>query len=247
MNNNQMIALWGSPNSGTTTLTMKMAKELETMKRSVAIVSCDEETPMLPILIPNGKQNHLSLGELLSQPRITQTDILKFTVPVSNGICLLGYRVDDNETTYPAYSPGTAKSFLVSLSRLVDIVLIDCSHHISSNVLSRVGLACADSVFRIVNATLKSAMYIRSQRTYLLDTQLHYDKQLQLTVMNNVMQGQDETVYSVEFGELHYSIPNTPSISEQFETGKLLDSLFGREAKRFEPVVREMIKEVLSD
>lgn len=245
MNSNQVLALWGSPNSGTTTLTVKIAKELEAMKRSVAIVSCDNETPMLPILMPNGKQNHLSLGDLLSRPRISQTDIYTFSVPVSNNISLLGYRVDDNENTYPEYSLETAGKFLASLSRLVDIVLVDCSHHINSNGLSLVGLASADRVFRVVNATLKSAMYFRSQRTYLSDTKYHYDKQL--VVMNNVMQEQDENVYSNVFGKIHYSLPNTPSITEQFETGKLLESLFGREARRFEPVIRTMIKDVLSD
>lgn len=243
--NHQVFALWGSPGSGTSTLTVKIAKELEKMKRSVAIVSCDEEIPMLPILMPNGKHNQLSLGKLLSQSRISQTDILNYTVPLSNNICVLGYRVEDNESTYPKYSPNTASNFLLSLSSLMDIVLVDCSCHIYSNVISRVALASADSVFRIVNATLKSAMYMRSQRSYLSEDQYHYDKQL--VVMNNVMQGQDENVYSNEFGEIRYSLPNTPSIAEQYETGKLLDSLFGREAKWYEPMIREMIKDVLLD
>ncbi|WP_277668501.1 hypothetical protein [Caproiciproducens galactitolivorans] len=45
MNNNQVLAIWGSPDSGKTTLSVKIAKGLEAIKRSVAIVTCDEETP----------------------------------------------------------------------------------------------------------------------------------------------------------------------------------------------------------
>lgn len=101
MNNNQVLAIWGSPDSGKTTLSVKITKGLEAIKRSVAIVTCDEETPMLPVLTPAGKQNHPSLGELLSQSRISQTDILKYSAPYGDEISLIGYRLEENETTYP--------------------------------------------------------------------------------------------------------------------------------------------------
>jgi MinD-like ATPase involved in chromosome partitioning or flagellar assembly len=242
MNSNQVLAVWGCPNSGATTLSVKIAKELESQKRSVALILCDEETPMLPILMPNGKQVHLSLGELLSQTRISQAEILKHFVPYSNNTSLLGYRLDDNEMTYPQYSPETASKLLTSLSRLVDNIIIDCSHHLASNVITRVGIQSADVTLRVVNANLKCSTYIRSQRHILSDSQMAFDQQV--VVLNNVLPGQDETAFSNVFGNISYTIPHTPSLMEQYETGKLSESLFGREAKHFEPVIREIVKDV---
>jgi MinD-like ATPase involved in chromosome partitioning or flagellar assembly len=244
MNNNQILAVWGSPGSGKTVTVIKIAKALESMKHSVAIVLCDDEIPMIPILLPNGKQhNYLSIGELLSQPRISQAEILKYSIPYGNdNISLLGYILEDNEMKYPEYSPSTAKSLLISLSRLVDNIIIDCSNHISSNVLSIVSLESADVVLRVVNASLKSYMYIRSQRQLLVDSRFHYEKYK--TVLNNISPGQDDSTYSNLFGKTSYILPHCPTIIEQYETGKLTDSLFGREAKRYEPIINEIVKDV---
>lgn len=245
MNNNQILAVWGSPGSGKTTLSVKIAKELEALKYSVALVLCEDELPMLPILLPNGKQSHPSLGHLLALPRISQAEILKHSVPYGNrgNISLLGYKHEDYETLYPEYSDSMARNFLISLTRLCDKVIIDCSHRLLENVLTAVSLATADAVLRVVNADLKSSTYISSQRQVLTDAKFHYDDQI--TVLNNVMPTQPDTVYSEIFGGASYILPHIPSIEEQFESGKLAESLFGRDARKYEPVVKAIIREVL--
>lgn len=243
-NDKQVLAVWGSPGAGKKTIAVKIAKVLEAKHQSVALILCDDEIPGIPILLPNGKQQRLSLGELLSQTRISQASIMRYFIPFgSSNILLLGYGSDENEKTYVDYSEATAKNFFVALSRLVDVIIISCSSHLNSNPLSIIALEAADITLRVVNASLHSATYIRSQKEYFNDSdRFHYDKQL--VVLNNVIPGQDENAYSNVLGKASYVLPHCPSVAEQYESGKLLGSLFGREAKQFEPVIKEIVKDV---
>jgi MinD-like ATPase involved in chromosome partitioning or flagellar assembly len=243
-NDNQVLAVWGSPGSGKTTLSVKIAKELQTKKHSVAIVLCDDVTPSLPILLPNSKLEHRSLGDLLSQPRISQAEILKFSIPYgsNNNISLLGYCVDENPMSYPEYSTMTAKSLISALSRLVDNIIVDCSSDLVGNPLTMVALEVSDATLRVVNASLKSTVYMRSQQQLLVDSRFRLDRQH--VVLNNVLPGQDENAHASIVGDAEYLLPHCSALAEQYETGKLADSLFGREAKHYEPVVKKIMKDV---
>ena len=50
-NENQMLAVWGSPGSGKTTVAVKLAARLAMQKRDVALLLCDMNTPMLPCIL----------------------------------------------------------------------------------------------------------------------------------------------------------------------------------------------------
>jgi MinD-like ATPase involved in chromosome partitioning or flagellar assembly len=243
-NDKQVLAVWGSPGAGKKTIAVKIAKVMEANNQSVALILCDNEIPGIPILLPNGKSQHISLGELLSQTRISEASIMRYFVPFGNSnIMLLGYCAGENEKTHVEYSVETAKKFLVALSRFVDVIIIDCSSHLNNNLLSIAALEAADITLRVVNASLRSATYIRSQKEYLNDSdRFHYDNQR--VVLNNLIDGQDEDAYSNVLGKASYVLRHCPSVAEQYESGKLLKSLFGREAKQFEPVIKEIVKDV---
>lgn len=243
-NENQVLAVWGSPGSGKTTLSVKIAKELQSRKQSVAVVLCDDVTPALPVLLPNSKLEHRSLGELLSRSRISQAEILKYSVSYgrNDNISLLGYCIDENPMSYPEYSGITAKSLISALSRLVDKIVIDCSSDLVGNPMTLVALEISDATLRTVNASLKSTIYMRSEQQLLVDSRFRYDRQH--VVLNNVLPDQDGNAHAAIIGDAEYILPHCPSLSEQYETGKLTDSLFGREAKNFEPVVKKIVKDV---
>lgn len=246
-NENLVLAVWGSPGAGKTTLSVKIAKELQGQKHSVAIVLCDNETPTLPILMPNRKMERRSLGELLSKPRISQAEILKYSLPFgsNNNIGLLGYCIDENPLSYPEYPSSTAKSLFSALARLVDDVVIDCSSDLMENQLSMVALEAANVTIRVVNANLKSTVYMRSQQPLLADSRFHYDQQV--VVLNNVLPEQDENAHSSIIGKTDFVLPNCPAVAEQFETGKLSEPAFGRESRHFDPVVKKLVKDVISN
>jgi cellulose biosynthesis protein BcsQ len=246
-NRNQILTIWGSPDAGKTTLSIKIAKELQTRKRSVAVILCDNETPTLPILMPNKKMERHSLGELLSKPRISQSEILKCSTPFGNNanIGLLGYCIDESPLSYPEYPTSTAKALISTLACLVDDVVVDCSSDLLENQLSIVALEAANVTLRVVNANLKSTVYMRSQRPLLSDPRFRFDQQI--VVLNNILPEQDENAHSFIIGKADYVLPHCPAITEQFETGNLSEPAFGRESRHFNPVLKQLVKDVISD
>jgi cellulose biosynthesis protein BcsQ len=246
MPNNQIIAVWGSTGSGKTLTSMKIAKELAERKQNVILVLCDDETPALPLLQPSASDTK-SLGDLLSLVDLSQVSVFQHCVPVgtSGYISLLGYQLGETERTYSEYTLRRAKELFSLLRRTNDFVVVDCSHHLMSNILTAAALEVSDVVLKVVNADLKSSIYIRSQQTLLQESRFHYDKQI--NVLNNVLPTQDTHPYHEALGGASYILPHLPSLKEQYDSGKLLESLFGRDAKKYEPIIKKMVSEVLFD
>ena len=71
---NQMLAVWGSPGSGKTTVAVKLAEHLARQKRDVALLLCDMNTPMLPCICPPAdlEEEH-SLGSVLAAAHVTES------------------------------------------------------------------------------------------------------------------------------------------------------------------------------
>ncbi len=70
----QVLAVWGSPGCGKTTVAVKLAKYLADRKKNVVLLLCDCTTPMLPCICPPGdlEGNH-SLGSILAANSITES------------------------------------------------------------------------------------------------------------------------------------------------------------------------------
>ena len=51
----QVLAVWGSPGSGKTTVAVKLAKYLAGKKKNVILLLCDMTAPMLPCICPPGE------------------------------------------------------------------------------------------------------------------------------------------------------------------------------------------------
>ena len=66
----KIIAVWGSPSSGKSTFSIKLAKELASKKKNVIIVFADNNCPVIPTLIQ--KENSKSLGNILSAVNLTK-------------------------------------------------------------------------------------------------------------------------------------------------------------------------------
>ena len=70
----KLIAVWGSPNSGKTSFTVKLASAVyERYNSTVLALCCDDATHALPCLFPGFKSDELySVGAPLSHTEITQ-------------------------------------------------------------------------------------------------------------------------------------------------------------------------------
>lgn len=70
---NQMLAVWGSPGCGKTTVASKLAMRLAMQKQDVALLLCDMNTPMLPCICPPGElEEEHSLGSILAAAHVTE-------------------------------------------------------------------------------------------------------------------------------------------------------------------------------
>ena len=68
----QVLAVWGSPSSGKTTVSVKLAKHLADKKRNVVLLLCDMTAPMLPCICPpSDLEWERSLGSILAATHVT--------------------------------------------------------------------------------------------------------------------------------------------------------------------------------
>ena len=64
----QLLAVWGSSNSGKTVTAIKLAKALSNRKKNVMLILCDDICPVLPTVYKSKDTVEISLGEVLSDP-----------------------------------------------------------------------------------------------------------------------------------------------------------------------------------
>lgn len=68
-----VVAVWGSPGSGKTTMAVKIAKYLADKKRNVVLLLCDMTAPMLPCICPASElECERSLGSVLAAAHVTE-------------------------------------------------------------------------------------------------------------------------------------------------------------------------------
>lgn len=239
----KVIAVWGSPGDGKTLTGIKLSWKLAKSKKNVVLVLCDNETPMVPLLIPPADTNS-SLGHLLALPALTEVDVFQHFIPLKRSFSILGYLRGENENTYADYGPERAKELIHLLRDAADYVVIDCSHHLLSNVLTAVALEVSDTVLRVVNCGLKSLLYIESQRPYLQETRFHYENQI--NILNRVTPSQDVDTYQNVFGGKAYILPYLPELEAQYNESRLLEPVTGRDGKKYDSNLNTIIRETIT-
>ena len=175
-----ILAVWGSPGSGKTSASVKVAKHLADQKRNTVLVLCDMTAPMLPCICPSSEwDGEHSLGSILAAAHISES-LIKYnmvTLKRNSFLTLLGMKKGENEYTYPPYSEVQAKELLDGLREIAPLVVVDCGSYIANDILSAVALMEADSVLRLANADLKSVSYLSSQLPLLKEQKWDADKQ----------------------------------------------------------------------
>mgnify|MGYP002409851748 CR=1 FL=1 len=229
-----MIAVWGSPGSGTTLTAVKIAREL-CQKHNVVLVLGDNEVPTVPLLVPQA-DSAKSLGDLLVLPSMSQIDLFRHCIPVGKSLSLMGYLYGENEKTWPDYSVQRVRELIELLRNSADYVVIDCPHHLLSSILTAVVLEEADLVLRVVNADLKSLIFVKSQRPFLSESRFRWEDHV--SIINNVLHTQDTHTYEETFGGKAYTLPHLPALQEQYDEYRLLEPVTGREGKLYEPLIR---------
>lgn len=246
MHSNRILAVWGSPSCGKTTVAAKVANYIASQKNDVVLLMCDTDAPPLPLLVPPSDiEEEKSLGSILAAARVSSNLILQnsITLKKNKHISLIGMLKGENAFSYPRYTGEQAKQLIDSLRSIADYTIIDCSSHLSDDVLSTMAIIEADCVLRLINCDLKSISYLSSQLPLIRDAKFKTDRQLKIA--NNV-----KSIHSGEniervLGNVSFTIPHSDLVENQYLTGELLkDTPIKRESKAFRAVIEDICKEV---
>lgn len=225
----KIITIWGNPNSGKTTLAIKLAKELSN-NNNVIMLSTDIIAPTIGVLLPYSKEKDKSVGKLLEMVTLTQEDILKnlTTLKDNKNIAFLGYAQTENYKSYAEYTVDRANELIINLSHLADYLIIDTSSIIQLDLLSRSSLKLADEVIRLCGTNLKAISYYKSIFPLLIDKSYNINNHIK--ILAKLKDGEPKAIITNHYGTIFSNLPYTEELQIQYREGCLLDALSNKQS-----------------
>ncbi|MCH5248396.1 MAG: AAA family ATPase [Lachnospiraceae bacterium] len=241
-----VLAVWGSPSSGKTTVSVKLAHYLASRKKNVVLLLCDMVSPPLPCLCnPSELVEEHSLGNILAATHVTQAIIKENCIfhKKYKYLTMIGMKKGENVFTYAPYTQVQAEELVRNLKMMADYVIIDCGSYIAYDILSAVSLIEADYVLRLVTCNLKSISYLSSQLPLLKDKKWDADKQIR--IVSDVKPNEAANYMEQVFGQVAYTIPHSAEVETQALEGRLFHDLTQKESKEFKAGIDAIGKGVL--
>ena len=240
-----VLAVWGSPSTGKTVVSVKLAEHLARKKRNVILILADMITPPLPYLcVPSDMEQERSLGSILAAAHVTENLVKKNCMfyRKSDHLSIIGMLKGENVFTYPPYEKEQAEELIRQAAQIAPYVIIDCTSNIASDILSAVALMEADTVLRLVGCDLKSISYLSSQLPLLKDSQ--WDAEKQYKVASNVYPNEASEHIERVLGNVAFQIPHSEEVKAQVLEGNLLKELVLKDSKGFRKTMEAITKEV---
>lgn len=244
-NSIHVLAVWGSPGSGKSTVAVKLAKHLADKKKNVVLLLCDMTAPMLPCICPpSDLESEHSLGSILAATHVTDSLVKHncITHKKMSYLTIIGMLKGENEYTYPPHSAEQASELIDHLRDIAPHIIIDCGSYIANDILSAVSLMEADSVLRLVNCDLKSISYLSSQLPLLKDNKWDADKQYK--VASNIKSNEASEHVEQVLGSVAFQIPHSDELSNQALAGDLFKDLCLKDSRGFRKTIEQISKEV---
>ena len=245
--NAKIIAVWGSPNSGKTTFSTKLASSIyDNYQSTVIVVYADIDAPTLSVVFPNEKHEDLgSVGIPLSKTELEAEDIEKNALTLKNrgNLIFFGYRAGDNRFTFPRYSKAKAEALINVLCHNADYVIIDCMSNLEGSMLSSVAVEMADQIIRLASPDLKCISYYLSQIPTYTDGKYRMGEHIQGINTPNA-----DVFVPIEEAKAHlkdvrFTVPYSNAVKIQMQMGKLVEPT---DDKAFEKRMKEIAEKVVS-
>ena len=242
---NQVLAVWGSPSSGKTIMSVKLARYIASQKKNVILVLADMSAPPLPYVCPpSDLEAETSLGNILGAAHVDENLIKQNAIlhKKNEYLTMLAMLKGENAFSYAPYTETQARELIDELRKMCDYIIIDCTSSITNDVLSAVSLIESDAVLRLVSCDLKSISYLNSQLPLLLDNKFNANKQYK--AVSNISSFQaDENIEQV-VGGVSFKIPHSDEVYKQFLAGNLFGGLTEKDSKDFRRAVSKIANEV---
>ena len=242
---NQVLAVWGSPSSGKTIMSVKLARYIASQKKNVILVLADMSAPPLPYVCPSTDlESELSLGNILGAAHVDGNLVKQNAIlhKKNEYLTMFAMLKGENAFSYAPYTETQVREFIHALRQLADYIIIDCTSNITNDVLSAVSLIESDAVLRLVSCDLKSISYLNSQLPLLLDNKFNANKQYKAASNVSSFQADDEIEQIV--GGVNFKIPHSDEVYKQFLAGNLFGGLTEKDSKDFRKAVSKIANEV---
>ena len=244
----KLIAVWGSPGSGKTTFSVKLAEALYNRSRgksAVIVVFADIVTPTIPIIFPNFRSDDVfSVGDILSKPDFFADDVVSKMVMTKDRMNLgyLGYKDNENHYSFPEYTEKKAKCFYDVLVGIADYVIVDCMSLPDYNFLTSVALKNADQVIRLSTPDLNCLSFQMSQLKTLASC--GYLRENDIAVMNIPREEFNFAAADarMHLGNIAYTVPYCRVLIEQYMEGTLYEPM---KDKKFMQIIKAIAESVV--
>lgn len=242
----KIIAVWGSPHSGKTTFTTKLATAIYNNYQSTVIVLyTDLETPTLPVIFPNEKPENIgSVGIPLSKTEVEIDEVIKnlVTIKERQNFGFLGYREGENKFTYPRYGKAKAEALLEVLQSITDYIVVDCTSNIENSILSAIAIENADQIIRLASPDLSSISFFISQKGVYEGDKCRWDEHIigLNTPVADVFMPIEEARSHLK--DVAFTVPFSQAVKEQLQKGTLYASA---KDKRFDSRMKEIAGKVV--
>lgn len=242
----KIIAVWGSPSSGKTTTSAKIAFELANKtSQDTILLSNDCVTPTVPVFFPHLHKGDdiRSIGKVLQQPDIAQNDILDNCIVISKNIPLIiaGYNYSENVMTYPSFNMNKATELVLQLSQMAEFVVIDCTCNINNDELTKAALMQADIVIQLYKPEARSEVFFASQRSILANENFSCNDFVKIMRMG-ISKKLQATSEMQNIGNIKYTIPYSYSLTQQYECAEMFQSLAD---ESYNKAIKKIIDEVI--
>ena len=221
----KIIAVCGSPDSGKTTVALKLAQEIYALNKAPVIyLSTDLEVPGMAYIFPNGKDSELySLGAALDKTDIYKEDILKQTVNTDKArdLGFLGFKLGEHKYSYPRPTEDKVAQLFAALRDCAEYVIVDCSRD-PDDLISALAKRDCDIAVQIFSPDLKCIAYYASCVNQFIAVE---DKKIK------VLNVTDKDVYAPvnetekHFGGMDFTLPYERTLKQQAITGTLSERL----------------------
>ncbi len=238
----KLIAVCGSPNSGKTTVSLKLAQEIYSAKKTnVIYLSPDLNTPSLAYIFPNGKDGDLfSLGVALDKTDIFREDVLKQTVGSKSmeNLGYLGFKLGENKFSYPKPTEDKVIQLFSVLRESAEYVVVDCTCD-TGDLISNVAKRDCDIAVQLFTPDMRCISYYSACVNQFI---LIEDKRIKvLNVLDNdvyVPIAETET----HFKGMDFKLPYERALKQQAITGTLAERIGGG---KFRGEIGRLAKEVM--
>ncbi len=164
----KLIAFYGSPGSGKTSIALKSATEtyMQTKDEVIAFLLPDMTAPSIALLFPNYAPDEVvSLSEIFDNTTITNESLLKNAVTAKNmkDFFALGFKAGENRYSFPTPTPEKINALFSALTDEAGYIFVDCTNE-KDDEISKKALAVADVAVRIITPDLKGMSWYSSNK-----------------------------------------------------------------------------------